>query len=156
MTSNRRPNAARAATPVPLAAALDQNQEVKEKVEAAAEDLGSVKSTMKKEIAEGATAVSAQQVLADTRRVEGKVQEAAADLQEVNETLARGIEDLRQTEVALIKSQEALAASEAALMSIQAEEKKARLQALHDAKTGLPNRDLFDDCLLYTSPSPRD
>ncbi|MGZ9075300.1 MAG: diguanylate cyclase domain-containing protein [Burkholderiaceae bacterium] len=147
MTLNRKKNAARVDTPVPLAAALDQNQEVEEKVEKAAEDLGVVKSTMKKEIAKGTTAISAQQLLADTQRVESKVQEAATDLREVNETLAQGIEDLRQTEVALSKANDALAATEAALMETRADEKKARLQAVHDAKTGLPNRDLFDDRL---------
>ncbi|MEP6609213.1 MAG: GGDEF domain-containing protein [Burkholderiaceae bacterium] len=148
MTSNRQKKPERADAPVPLAAALDQNKEVKEKVEQAAEDLGSVKNTTKKEMAEGATAVSAQKVFTDTQRVEGKVKEVAADLREVNETLAQGIEDLRHTEVALTKAQEALAATEAALTATQAGETKARVQALHDAKTGLPNRDLFDDRLV--------
>ena len=82
---------------------------MQEKIEVAADDLGAANQEMKEKIAEGATTVPAQKVLADGEKVEGKVQEAAHDLNEVNETLARGIEDLREIESALTKARAALA-----------------------------------------------
>src|SRR6185436_10535084 len=72
------------------------------------------------------------------------------DLFDVNKILSQGITDLNDAETALAQSQEALTESqdalahtEAALATAQEEEKEARMRALHDYATGLPNRELF-------------
>ena len=144
MPLERNPTAIPADEPTPLALALEQRQDVKAKVEACADDLGSANDFVKQKIAEGATTLSAPKALARSERVERNFQECADDLHEVNETLAQGITDLKHIEIALTKSRKALADTEAALATAQEGERKARLQALHDSMTGLPNRDLFD------------
>jgi len=149
MTSDRNPTAAAVAAPVAVELALEKSQDVKAKVEACADDLASANDIVKKKIAEGATTMSAHTALANSERVESIVHECADDLHEVNETLTQGIDDLKQIETDLIMSRNALADTEAALATAQEEEKKARLRALHDYTTGLPNRDLFDDRLAH-------
>jgi diguanylate cyclase len=149
MTVDQKPTAAPVAKPVALELALEQTQDVKAKVEAAADDLASANDIVKKSIAEGTTTLSAHKALATSEKVESKVQECADELHEVNETLAQGIDDLKQTEIALMESQKALADTEVALATAQEEEKKARQRAMHDSTTGLPNRELFDDRLAH-------
>jgi len=149
MTIDQEPIAAPVAKPVALELALEQNQGVKAKVEAAADDLASANDIVKKNIAEGATTLSAHKALATSEKVESKVQECVDDLHEVNETLSKGIDDLKRIEIALTKSRQALADTEVALATAEKEEKKAQQRALHDITTGLPNRDLFDDRLAH-------
>ena len=57
----------------------------------------------------------------------------------------RGIGDQDHMEVALNRSQLALASTEAALTAAQLEAHEAQIRSLHDSLTGLPNRELFDD-----------
>jgi diguanylate cyclase (GGDEF)-like protein len=144
MTRARNHPAAPVDEPDALAVALEQSQDVQAKVEACADDLGSANDIVKKEIAEGATTLSAHKALANGERIESKVQECADELQQVNRTLAQGIEAVQRTEIALTRSRKALANTEAALATAQDEEQKAQLRALHDSTTGLANRDLFD------------
>ncbi|HVK54661.1 MAG TPA: GGDEF domain-containing protein [Burkholderiales bacterium] len=130
--------------PAALALALEKSQEVKEKVEACADDLGETNADVKRKIDDGVTKLSAHEALANSERVESKVQECAGDLREVNENLAQGIDDLKKIESALAGARDALAETEASLAVAREEEEDARRRALHDATTGLPNRELFD------------
>ncbi len=145
----RTPPVAASRKPRALKLVLKQNRTVKVKVEEAAHDLSSANDVVKKKIAEGETTLSAPQALAESERIETKVQECADELHEVNETLAAGINDLKQTEIGLMKIQNSLVHTETALAAAQEAERNARMRAMHDSTTGLPNRDLFDDRLTH-------
>lgn len=140
---------ANAEAPMALNAALEKSHDVREKVEACADDLGAANDSVKKSIEQGATTLPAREALRKGERVEAKVQECADDLSEVTDTLAQGIADLEQVEIALTRSRAALAETETALATAQADERQATLRAMHDAATGLPNRGLFDDRLAH-------
>ena len=130
-----------------LDAALDQSHDVKAKIEACANDLASTNEDAKEQIAEGATTLPAAQALQNGLTVESQVQDCAADLQKVTENLAQGVAEVQAVEQALNRSRAALADSEAALAAARDAEHKANQLAMHDQKTGLPNRTLFDDRL---------
>ena len=136
-------------SPVALEQALEQSHDVKAKVEACAEDLAQANEGTKRTIAAGATTLPARQTLDHNEAVETKVQECAEDLDSVTKTLAQGIDDLKVVEVALASSKTALAETTVALASALASEEQAKLRALHDHTTGLPNRALFDDRLAH-------
>ena len=130
-----------------LEAALEQSHDVKAKVEACADDLASANDVAKDRIAEGATTLPAAQVLQSGRAVELTVQECADDLQQVTRNLAHGVDEVKAVEQVLSRSREALAESEEALAASRHAERAASHRAMHDQKTGLPNRALFDDRL---------
>lgn len=131
----------------PLKLALEQNQDVKAKVEECADDIGSGNIIVKATIANGAKTVSAHKTLEAGIEIEGKVQECADDLHEVTKTLVKGIGDLTLTEAKLTAAKESLAQTQAALAIAREGKKEAELRALHDPTTGLPNRVLFDSRL---------
>lgn len=130
-----------------LDAALDQSHGVKAKIEACANDLASANEDAKEQIAEGATTLPAAQALQNGLTVESQVQDCAEDLQKVTENLAKGVAEVQAVEQTLNRSRAALADSEAALAASRDAERRANQLAMHDQKTGLPNRTLFDDRL---------
>ncbi|MDP3822415.1 MAG: GGDEF domain-containing protein [Burkholderiales bacterium] len=130
-----------------LGAALEQSHDVRAKVEAVADDLASANDVAKDRMAEGATTLPAAEVLETGLAVERTVQEVADDLQQVTRNLAHGVGEVKAVEQALIRSREALAESEEALAASRDAERSASHRAMHDHKTGLPNRTLFDDRL---------
>ncbi|WP_088285086.1 GGDEF domain-containing protein [Ideonella sp. A 288] len=136
-----------------LDTALDQSQEVRAEVEACAEDLGTANDLAKARMADGATTLPAAQALRDGLDVERRVQGCADDLQQVTDNLAHGLDEVKAVEQALSRSRLALAESEAALAVSRAAERMASQIAMHDQKTGLPNRTLFDDRLTQAIAS---
>ena len=130
-----------------LDTALDQSHDVMVEVEACADDLASANDAAKVQIADGATTLPAAQALQEGLAVEKRVQACADDLQQVTENLARGVDEVKAVEQALNRSRAELAASETALAVSRQAERAASQLAMHDQKTGLPNRSLFDDRL---------
>jgi diguanylate cyclase len=130
-----------------LETALDLSHGVKAKVEACAEDLASANDVVKLRIAKGETTLPATQALQNNVAVEIKVQECADDLQQVTDNLAQGVSEVNEVKEALSRSRDALLESEAALEASRRAERAASRRAMHDQKTGLPNRTLFDDRL---------
>lgn len=121
--------------PPALQRALVQSHEVKDKVEACADDLAGANEGILQQIAAGATTLAAAKQLEDGQSVEAKVQECVDDLHQVTDVLAQGVEDLKRVEATLAAS--------------RVSEREATHRAMHDAATGLPNRGLFDDRLAH-------
>ena len=114
---------------------------------ACADDLASANDVAKDRMAGGVTTLPAAQVLQTGLAVELTVQECADDLQQVTRNLAHGVAEVKAVEQALSRSREALAESQEALAASRDAERTASQRAMHDQKTGLPNRTLFDDRL---------
>jgi diguanylate cyclase len=124
----------------PLSRALDQSQQVQDKVEQAGVGLASVNAALKGEVAERVPLAKVENALNESEAIEVKVQEAAAELVAVNDALALEIDERHHLE-------DKLSASNAALAESRVEEARSRNSALHDAVTGLPNLTLFNDRL---------
>ena len=130
-----------------LEVALDQSHGVKAKVEACVDDLATANDLVKDRIAEGHTALPATETLESGLAFETQVQDCADDLKQVTDNLEQGVGEVKEVELALRLSREALVESEAALATSRRAEHAASRRAMHDQKTGLPNRTLFDDRL---------
>jgi hypothetical protein len=83
-----------------LTKALVQNEHVKNLVEECAEDLSSVNSVLKQELADGNPPPAVESALDKSEAVEGKVQEASAKLAVVNQALTSEV----RREAALLKT----------------------------------------------------
>ena len=132
-----------------LAAALEDNKDVKVRVEEAALDLASARSVLQAKVAGGNPELAARVALKVSKEVEDKVQECADDLHAVNVTLAKGVAALEQTEDTLAVVQESLVATQHALAAAEAGEREALLAARRDPATGLPNREHFNSRLTH-------
>jgi len=121
----------------PLHRVLDQSEHVQGKVEQAAIDLSSVKAGL---AGSAVPAAKVAQALVESQAIHTNVVEASAELVAVNDALAEEIEERRDLEAKLDKSEIALSES-------RADAKASRHSALHDALTGLPNLTLFHDRL---------
>jgi len=138
------------ATTVPaLAVALEENKDVKVRVEGAASDLASSGALLKTKIAEGNPEMAARAALKVSKKVEDQVKECADDLHAVNETLAHGVTALEHTENALATAQDMLAQTRSELAVAKEGEHEARHAARHDSATGLPNREHFNSRLMH-------
>lgn len=132
-----------------LATALEDNKDVKVRVEEAATDLASARSVLKAKVAGGNPELAARVALKVSKEVENKVQECADDLHAVNVTLAQGVAALERTENTLAAVQESLVDTQRALAAAEAGEREALLAARQDPATGLANREHFNSRLTH-------
>lgn len=132
-----------------FAAALEENKDVKVRVEGVASDLASASAALETRIARGNPELAAHVALKVSKQVEDKVQECADDLHAVNERLAEGVAAVEHTEAALAAARAALVDTRSALSAAEAEAREALLAARHDSATGLPNRQYFDARLTH-------
>ena len=107
----------------PLAQALAQNEQVKDKVVAVAEDLLVINTVLKQEIPQQVQTGEVAQALEKHEELEIQVQECAEELQSVNQALAEEIGEREKLEHKLSESRAQLAASQAELAEQQAERK---------------------------------
>lgn len=149
MQQTKFPKATPADIAATLAVALEDNKDVKIRVEGAASDLATAGALLETKIAEGDPEDAARVALRASKEVEDKVQECADDLDAVNLTLAQGVAALEHTEVALATAQEALFDAQSALAASEVVGREALLASRHDAATGLPNRQHFNSRLSH-------
>jgi len=151
MRLKRHPSPAVQTAPSPpvevLEAALEQSHEVRLKVEACAEHLSTANGDALQRMAKGATKLPATQVLQTGLAAESTMEEVSGDLRDVTHHLSQGVDEAKAVQAALTRSRADLAESEHALAVSRHAERHASQRAMHDPKTGLPNRSLFDDRL---------
>lgn len=118
-----------------LVKALNQSEQVKNKVEECAQDLSLVNTVLKIELDSQVGSGDIKDAITQSEKIEEKVQECAEDLHAVNTTLAQEIRGRKKLEQKLRDS--------------KAEEERARYLAYHDVTTGLANRALFNERLEH-------
>ena len=116
-----------------LVKALNQSEQVKNKVEECAQELSQVNTVLKEELVEHLSLEEIQGALTQSEEIEDKVQECAEDLHSVNTVIAEEIDERKKLEQKLHDS--------------KVQEEKNRYLAYHDVTTGLANRALFNDRL---------
>lgn len=149
MTPKRRAKAtAQPSHTAALHRALGQSEQVKEKVQEAAQDLSDVNAVLKDDVVAGVPLVKVRRALDKSVAVEIKVQEAAEELMAVNNALSEEI-------VSRDALENRLSQVDAALLRSRTAAERARHRALHDAVTELPNATLFADRLTHAIDQAR-
>lgn len=118
-----------------LTHALRKSEQIKINVEECAEELSSVNTALKEEIASSSPQPAMKNALKQSEAVEDKVQECADDLATLNEALEDEVLERHVLEHELVLAKE--------------QEEAARQEAFHDPLTQLPNRVLFNDRLEH-------
>ncbi len=134
---------------IPLKNVLDQSEEIKENMEAAAEQLGSVNAVLTNDGKVTPPFPTIEQVIAQNEEAEKKVVKAAEDLHQVNNELTKQVTERIDIESELRQTKQDLFKVRTDLSKSQAKEKDALYIALHDPLTGLPNRLLLEQRLEH-------
>ena len=114
---------------------LEQGEQVNELIKQSADELSSVNTGIKHELANGLPLPGVEIALKKNEAVRKKLQDASERLTAANQALANGIRDRTMVDHQLAAAIE--------------QEQGARNAALHDILTGLPNRALFNDRLEH-------
>jgi chromosome segregation ATPase len=147
--NDKTPKTNTAPTAPPLHEVRVRAEHVKDKVEAAGNDLSTVNEVLKDELKGQSPTAEVAHALTKSEDVEVQVQECVVELEAVNEALATETDERAQLG-------RELRAMTSALQESKTQEKQTRLDAMHDPLTGLPNLTLFVDRLKQGLAQARD
>ena len=125
----------------PLKSVLTQSEHVYELMKQSAEELSSVNSQIRQELAITDAWPAVESALAISAAVESKLQDASAKLTVLNQALENEVRHRTMVDYQLAAAIE--------------QEESARNAAFHDLLTGLPNRALFNDRLEHSIAQAR-